>query len=113
MMSRLARSPASAGMLVPTRPIAANNRPLRSLEIRVRALPRRAETGRSALRVIENILHMPLRCRHRRHHQLGDAIAAPDGESRVSQIDQNHLHFATIIGIDGAGGVVYGDAMPQ
>src|SRR5680860_764603 len=48
---------------------------------------------------------------HRRDDGLGDAVAAPDREALIAEIDQEHFHLAAIVGIDGAGAVQHGDAM--
>src|SRR6185369_6732883 len=36
---------------------------------------------------------------HRRHHHLGDAVAAPDLENLVAEVDQDHLDLAAIVGV--------------
>ena len=37
------------------------------------------------------------------HHELGDAIAAGHDKGLGAEIDEQHHHFAAIVGIDGAG----------
>src|SRR3546814_3544160 len=50
--------------------------------------------------------------RHRRHHHLGDAVAARHRERLAAEVDQQHLQFAAIVAVDGAGRVDHGDAVP-
>jgi hypothetical protein len=37
------------------------------------------------------------------HHELGDSLSGPKGEGRLAVVDEQHAHFATIVGVDGAG----------
>jgi hypothetical protein len=38
---------------------------------------------------------------HRGHHQLSDSLAPPDRKGSLTQIHQNYLDHASVIGIDG------------
>lgn len=49
--------------------------------------------------------------RHRRDHHLCDPHAAGDDEILLTEIDQQHLHFAAIIAVDRAGRVEAGNAI--
>src|SRR5687768_6536773 len=40
-----------------------------------------------------------------RDDKLGNAVAAPDDEGLIAEIDHDDLHLAAIIGIDGSGAV--------
>ena len=40
-----------------------------------------------------------------RNDKLGDAVAAPDDEGLIAEIDHDDLHLAAIVGIDRAGAV--------
>ncbi|EGE59032.1 hypothetical protein RHECNPAF_25300113 [Rhizobium etli CNPAF512] len=40
---------------------------------------------------------------HRRNYHLGDAHAAFDDEGFLAEIGEQHLHFAAIVAVDGAG----------
>ncbi len=46
-----------------------------------------------------------------RHDQLCNSHAAGDAERLLAQIDQDHAHFAAIVGVDGARRVGHGDAV--
>ena len=36
------------------------------------------------------------------HHELSDALAVLDGEGLAAQVDQDHLHLAAVVFVDGA-----------
>ena len=46
-----------------------------------------------------------------RHNELGDAVAAADGEGLGAVIDEQHHDLAAIVGVDGAGAVEQRHAM--
>src|SRR6202789_578579 len=48
-----------------------------------------------------------------RDHELGDLRAARDAERCVAVIDQDRLHLAAIVAVDGAGRVEHGDAVVE
>ena len=39
------------------------------------------------------------------HHELGDSLSGLEGEGRLAVVDEQHAHFAAIVGVDGAGRV--------
>ena len=47
------------------------------------------------------------------YHHLGDALTVFHHEVLLRQIDQHHADLSAIVGIDGAGGVQYGDTFLQ
>lgn len=49
--------------------------------------------------------------RYRRNHHLGNPHAAGDDEILLTEIDQQHLHFAAIVAVDRAGRVEAGDTV--
>ena len=42
---------------------------------------------------------------------LGDAFAVFDLERLVGEVNEQHLHLAAVVGVDGAGAVEHGDAV--
>src|ERR1700680_2001085 len=48
---------------------------------------------------------------HRCDHQLGDAVAAADGDGLAAKIGEDDADLAAIIRIDGAGAVENGEAV--
>ncbi len=56
---------------------------------------------------------LPAYSRDRSDNELGDPHAALDAKGFFAEIDENHRDLAAIIGIDGAGAVQHGDAMPR
>ena len=54
-------------------------------------------------RVAERADLAPGRLNHRRDQQLGDAFAPADDEILRPVVDQDHMHFAPVVGVDGAG----------
>ena len=79
-------------------PRTAAHRPVEPKPPAPRAVSSRASTSRQR------------RLDHRGDHQLGDAVAAADDEVLGAEVDQDHLHLAAIVGVDGAGRVQAGDA---
>src|SRR6185437_8979445 len=84
----------------------------------LRGTPRLATAGRAEAAfpprgLVELRRLPPVRLADRRDHQLGDAVAAADGEILLAQVDQDHLHLPAIVGVDGAGRVQAGDAGAQ
>jgi hypothetical protein len=67
---------------------------------RITTAARRTEAAIAALSVIEHLRFHERHRRDRRHHQLGDPVAAPDGERLGPVVDEDHPHLAAIIGID-------------
>src|SRR5680860_463158 len=70
-----------------------------------------AETAAAALGITQRFRRYDLDTGHRRDDDLGDAIAALNKECLIAEIDQKHFHLATIVGIDGAGTIQYGNAV--
>ena len=64
-----------------------------------------AEAPLPAVRLAKRLDRNDLDMGDRRHDELGDAIAAADGEGLGSEIDEEHHDLAAIIGVDGAGAV--------
>lgn len=54
---------------------------------------------------------MQLGAGHGADHQLSDAIAAADVKWFLSVVDEEHLHLAAVVGVDGAWCVKHGDAV--
>jgi len=52
-----------------------------------------------------------LGAQHRCRHQLGNAVAAADRERFSAEVDEDDLHFAAIVAVDGPWRVEAGDAM--
>lgn len=46
-------------------------------------------------------------------HHLGDAVAVVDGEVVLAEVDEYDSDFATVVGIDGAGGIDDGDSVVE
>lgn len=72
---------------------------------------RRAEAARAARGILEALDLDPIGLRVALHDQLGDALAARDREGVLAGVEQNHAHFATVVGIDRAGAVQDRDAV--
>ena len=45
------------------------------------------------------------------HNHLGDAFAVLDGKGEVGVVDEQDFDFATVIGVDGAWAIEYGNAV--
>src|SRR5690349_2692985 len=69
----------------------------------------RAEAPRAALCLRQCIDLFEMGARHRRDDELCDAIAPRDAKRLAPVIDEDDLHLAAIVGVDGAGGVEHGD----
>src|SRR4051812_24514623 len=80
---------------------------------RPRCYARRAKTAGTACRLLELADLAPHRPGMPRHDQLCNSHAARDDERLLAQIDQNHAHLATIVGIDGARSIGHRDAVPR
>ena len=52
-------------------------------------------------------------CRHRQHQHLRDPHPALDRERLSSMVDQRHLHFPTVVRVNGPRGVEQRYAMAQ
>src|SRR3974377_1452972 len=68
-------------------------------------LPRGAEAALPSRRAAEVDHKLDQRMLNARHHELGDAIAAADGEWFRPEIDEQHLDLAAIVRVNGAGAI--------
>jgi hypothetical protein len=74
-------------------------------------LCRAAEAPGSARGLAQLVDFIELGQRHCGRNELGDALAAADGEGLAAMVDEQDLQFAAIIAVDRAGGVGNADAM--
>src|SRR4051812_45257028 len=63
-----------------------------------------------APRVVEFVNLDQSHLRHGQDQHLGDAHAALDDETLRPKVDKRHLHFTSVVAVDGAGGVYHRDA---
>lgn len=68
------------------------------------------ESAVSAWGLIKGVDVFPLRLEDGGDDHLCDAVAAFNGKFFVSVVDEDDLDFASVVGVDGAGGVDHGDA---
>src|SRR5690606_28868668 len=75
--------------------------------------PRRPEAARAALGGFQRVLLVPRHPRMLRNDELSDAFAARDDERFRAVVDEDDLALAPVVGVDGAGAVEDGDAVPS
>src|SRR5260370_21611645 len=80
---------------------------------RPRCYARRSEAAGTPRRLVELADLAPDRPRVPCHNQLCNSHAARDLERLLAQIDQNHAHFAAILGIDSARPIGHRHAVPR
>src|ERR1700761_5017195 len=96
---------------IPTTSATVRNRRrrFRSLGVSLMALASGGpEAAGAAHRLVQALDLGPGGLDERRDDQLADAFAAPDDEILFAVIDQDHLHLAAVVGIDGAGRIQAG-----
>lgn len=55
--------------------------------------------------LVEHLYRLPFHLLMTSHNQLGNTYTIFDYEGLVGEVDQNHTHLTTIIGINGSGRV--------
>src|SRR5947207_6167145 len=80
---------------------------------RPRGNARRSEAAGTPRRLVELVDLAPDRTGMPCHNQLCNSHAARDLERLLAQIDQNHAHFAAIVGVDCAWRIGHCDAVPR
>src|SRR5215831_7051804 len=77
------------------------------------SVPRRAEAAGAAPALRQHLRLLPEDALHRRHDELGDALAPRDRDRLAAEIGEDDLDLAAVIGIDRARAVEHGEAVAE